>query len=159
MLENTPSQSTMAELLGQSLFEVWQALNSAIEEKYEMERVWNTGGKNWRYEYKYRRGGKTLCSLYAKKDCIGFMIIFGKDESSAIAVCCKLGQGVSPFQPWNQPVLRLPVFFCLSLLFYVLDSTTNANAPVTGTIRRRTIQGSLNSGVSSRLIRYRSTPV
>ena len=45
-----------------------------------MERIWNTGGKNWTYEYKYRRGGKTLCSLYAKWNCIGFMIIFGKDE-------------------------------------------------------------------------------
>ena len=45
-----------------------------------MERLWNTGGKNWTYEYKYRRGGKTLCSLYAKSNCFGFMIIFGKDE-------------------------------------------------------------------------------
>ena len=80
MLENTPTQSTMTELLGQSLYEVWQALCSAIDEKYEMERVWSTGGKNWTYEYKYRRGGKTLCSLYAKSNCIGFMIIFGKDE-------------------------------------------------------------------------------
>ena len=51
-----------------------------IEEKYEMERLWNTGGKNWTYEYKYRRGGKTLCCLYAKSNCMGFMIIFGKDE-------------------------------------------------------------------------------
>ena len=33
MLENIPSQSTMIELLGQSLFEVWQALCSAIDEK------------------------------------------------------------------------------------------------------------------------------
>ena len=70
----------MAELLGQPLFEVWQELCSAIDDKYEMERVWNTGGKNWTYEYKYRRGGKTLCCLYAKSNCIGFMIIFGKDE-------------------------------------------------------------------------------
>ena len=38
------------------------------------------GGKNWTYEYKYRRGGQPLCSLYAKDNCIGFMIIFGKDE-------------------------------------------------------------------------------
>ena len=61
MLENIPSQSTMTELIGQSLFEVWQALCSAIDEKYDMERLWNTCGKNWTYEYKYRRGGKTLC--------------------------------------------------------------------------------------------------
>ena len=32
MLENIPSQSIMTELLGQSLFEVWQELCSAIDE-------------------------------------------------------------------------------------------------------------------------------
>lgn len=51
MLENTPTQSTMTELLGQPLFAVWQELCSAIDEKYDMERLWNTGGKNWVYEY------------------------------------------------------------------------------------------------------------
>lgn len=80
MLENIPSLSDMKELLGQSLFEVWQELCSVIDEKYEMERLWNSGGKNWTYEYKYRRGGKTLCCLYAKSNSVGFMIIFGKDE-------------------------------------------------------------------------------
>lgn len=80
MLENAPSQSIMTELLGKSLYEVWQSLCSVIDEKYDMERLWDTGGKNWDYEYKYRRGGKTLCGLYAKRDCVGFMIIFGKDE-------------------------------------------------------------------------------
>ncbi len=80
MLEKIPDQSIMTELLGQPLLEVWQELCSAIDEKYDMERLWNTGGKNWTYEYKYRRGGKTLCSLYAKRNCVSFMIIFGKDE-------------------------------------------------------------------------------
>ena len=80
MLENIPSQSTLSALLGQALFEVWQELCSAIDEKYEMERLWNKGRKAWTYEYKYRRGGKTLCALYARENCIGFMIIFGKDE-------------------------------------------------------------------------------
>jgi hypothetical protein len=80
MLENMPSQSIMTELLGPPLYDVWQALCSSIDEKYDMERIWNAGGKRWTYEYKYRRGGKTLCSLYAKNNCVGFMIIFGKDE-------------------------------------------------------------------------------
>ena len=80
MLENIPSQSTMTELLGQSLFDVWKALCSMIEEKYDIEPVWNAGWKNWIYEYKYRKGSKTLCSLYAKSNCVGFMIILGKDE-------------------------------------------------------------------------------
>ena len=50
MLENIPSQSTMTELLGRTLFKVWQELCSVIDEKYEMERLWNSGGKNWTYE-------------------------------------------------------------------------------------------------------------
>ena len=80
MIEKTPSQSAMTELLGEPLFEVWQKLCSAIDEKYEMERSWNTGGKNWTYEYKYRKAGKTLCCLYARSHCVGFMVILGKEE-------------------------------------------------------------------------------
>ena len=45
-----------------------------------MEQLWNHGGKKWIYEYKYRKGGKTLCALYAKEQTIGFMVILGKDE-------------------------------------------------------------------------------
>ena len=80
MLEKIPSPAAMTELLGPSLFGVWQQPCAAIDEKYDMEQTWNPGGKNWTYEYKYRRGGKTLCCLYAKQDHIGFMVIFGKEE-------------------------------------------------------------------------------
>lgn len=45
-----------------------------------MEQLWNRGGKAWTYEYKYRKGGKTLCALYAKERTLGFMVILGKDE-------------------------------------------------------------------------------
>ena len=62
------------------LYDVWNKLCLLIDEKYEMDCQWNKGGKAWTYEYKYRRGGKTLCALYARENCIGFMIIFGKDE-------------------------------------------------------------------------------
>ncbi len=84
MLEKIPSELTIIDLIGQPLFEVWQALCLKIDEKYEMERSWNPGGKRWTYEYKYRRGGKTLCCLYAKSHCVGFMIIFGKDERTKV---------------------------------------------------------------------------
>ena len=80
MLENIPDREELAALLGPALYEVWAGLCAAIDAKYEMERLWNTGGKNWRYEYKYRRGGKTLCALYAREGCVGFMVIFGKAE-------------------------------------------------------------------------------
>ena len=80
MLEKIPNEQDLKNLLGQSLFEVWTKLCAAIDGQYDMERLWDKGGKAWTYEYKYRRGGKTLCSLYARENCIGFMIIFGKNE-------------------------------------------------------------------------------
>ncbi|MDE7017313.1 MAG: DUF3788 domain-containing protein [Lachnospiraceae bacterium] len=75
-----PSDEEMKDLVGESLYDVWKQLNALIEEKYDMERLWNKGGKAWKYEYKYRRGGKTLCALYARENCVGFMVILGKNE-------------------------------------------------------------------------------
>ncbi len=80
MLEKVPTDEEMIALIGQPLFKVWTGLSNLIESKYDMERLWNNGGKKWKYEFKYRRGGKSLCALYAKENVFGFMIIFGKDE-------------------------------------------------------------------------------
>ncbi len=80
MLDIIPSTEDMILLVGESLYNIWIKLDALIEEKYDMERLWNKGGKAWKYEYKYRRGGKTLCALYARENCVGFMIILGKDE-------------------------------------------------------------------------------
>ncbi|WP_024347771.1 DUF3788 domain-containing protein [Lacrimispora indolis] len=83
MLEHIPTQEEMTSLLGEALFESWKSLCERIEEKYDMECQWNRGGKAWKYEYKYRRGGKTLCALYAREKCFGFMVILGKAEREA----------------------------------------------------------------------------
>ena len=54
MLENTPTQSTMTELLGQPLFAVWQELCSAIDEKYDMEHImFYRGAARYRHDCKY----------------------------------------------------------------------------------------------------------
>ena len=79
MLDHIPTAEEMEALVGAPLYDVWSGLCAFIDERYEMERVWSRGGKAWTYEYKYRRGGKTLCALYARDQGVGFMIIFGKD--------------------------------------------------------------------------------
>ena len=80
ILDTIPSEEQMTSLVGNSLYEIWNQLRAFIDERYDMDCLWNKGGKAWTYEYKYRRGGKTLCALYARENCIGFMIILGKDE-------------------------------------------------------------------------------
>ena len=80
MLETIPNEEEMTDLVGKSLYDVWNKLCDLIDEKYDMDCLWNKGGKAWQYEYKYRRGGKTLCALYARENCVSFMVILGKDE-------------------------------------------------------------------------------
>ena len=80
MLERGPTPEEMTALVGERLYGVWRQLCACIDADYEMDHLWNTGGKAWTYEYKYRRGGRTLCALYARKDGIGFLVILGKEE-------------------------------------------------------------------------------
>ena len=80
MLDTIPNEEEMRTLVGASLYEVWTQLSALIEETYDMDRLWGRGGKAWKYEYKYRRGGKTLCALYAREHRVGFLIILGRDE-------------------------------------------------------------------------------
>lgn len=80
MLEKKPSLEELNDLIGQDLCDIWIKLCAMIDLQYEMDRLWNSGGKAWTYEYKYRRGGKTLCALYARENSIGFMVILGKAE-------------------------------------------------------------------------------
>ena len=80
MLDTAPDREELTALVGKPLYDVWSQLCALIDEAYDMDRLWNQGGKAWNYEYKYRRGGKTLCALYAREHCVGFMVILGKDE-------------------------------------------------------------------------------
>ena len=80
MVDMIPGKEEMAALVGPSLYAVWNRLCTRIDETYNMDHLWNKGGKAWKYEYKYRRGGKTLCALYARENRIGFMVILGKEE-------------------------------------------------------------------------------
>ncbi|MDL2212048.1 DUF3788 domain-containing protein [Erysipelotrichaceae bacterium OttesenSCG-928-M19] len=70
----------LEELISKQQIEVFQTICTFIDSTYEMDKAWNTGGKKWNYEYKFRRGGKTLCAFYFKENCLGFMVILGKAE-------------------------------------------------------------------------------
>ena len=87
MLDKCPSEEEIISLVGKPLYDIWLSLTESIDAKYEMERLWNSGGKMWKYEYKYRRGGKTLCALYARENCIGFMVVFGQEERAKFEAC------------------------------------------------------------------------
>ena len=75
-----PARATLFTLLGTEKFAAWERMSRRIDALYDMETQWNDGGKRWKIEYKFRRGGKTLCCLYADEGRFGLMIIFGAEE-------------------------------------------------------------------------------
>ena len=102
MLDKIPCAEEMIDLVGQPLYDVWEKLCATIDEQYDMEHLWNSGGKAWTYEYKYRKGSKTLCALYAKKDCIGFMVISGKTKEQSLRIGVKVFLAISKMYMMKQ---------------------------------------------------------
>lgn len=75
-----PSIEKLEELMGTANLELWNKLTECVDRSYDVDRIWNKGFGDWVYEYKYRRGGKTLCTFYAKADTAAILIIMGKAE-------------------------------------------------------------------------------
>lgn len=67
-------------LLSEETLAVWDDLIAETDKLYDVDHFWNKGFGDWVLEYKYRRGGKTLCTFYARKDVANILIIFGKAE-------------------------------------------------------------------------------
>jgi len=80
MLENIPTEEELKHLMGENIFRNWSLINKFIEKNYEMDILWNKGGKTGVYELKYRKSSKTLCALYPKEQGLCILIIFGKVE-------------------------------------------------------------------------------
>lgn len=78
MLDEIPNSEKMVALIGQPLFEIWTQLCTVIYEKYDIECIWNKGGKAWVYEYKYRRGRKNLVCAICKRKLHRFYDYFWK---------------------------------------------------------------------------------
>lgn len=58
----------------------WRKLAEQIDALYDVDRTWNKGFGDWVYEYKYRRGGKTLCTFYFKQNVVNLLVVLGKAE-------------------------------------------------------------------------------
>lgn len=82
-MENVKKEE-LEKLVGIEKVNIFHNIVNEITKLYDVEQIWNNGGKKWTYEYKFRKGVKTLCAFYFKDNTLGFMIIFGKDERTKV---------------------------------------------------------------------------
>ncbi len=80
MLEKVPTAEELNQLIGEDIFKIWSAINNFIKDNYDMEMIWDNGGKAGVFELKYRKGGRTFCALYPREKGICVLIILGKNE-------------------------------------------------------------------------------
>lgn len=79
-LGGKPTNDALEALIGANTLDIWDRLTEHIDQLYDMDRIWDKGFKDWNYEYKYRRGGKTLCTFYARSNVANILIVLGKSE-------------------------------------------------------------------------------
>ncbi len=58
-MENVEKEE-LKKIVGIDKVNIFYDIVNEITKLYDMEQMWNNGGKNWTYEYKFRKGGKTL---------------------------------------------------------------------------------------------------
>lgn len=67
-------------MLSKETLFIWDQLTYVIDSLYDVDRSWGKGYGDWKIEYNYRRGGKTLCKFYAKEEAADLLITYGKAE-------------------------------------------------------------------------------
>lgn len=80
MLEKVPTEEELNQLMEEDVFKTWRAINNFIMDNYDMDMLWDNGGKTGVFELKYRKSGKTFCALYPREKGMRVLIILGKNE-------------------------------------------------------------------------------
>ncbi len=82
MMDKTrqPSDDEMLATIGQPLSEAWTALRRFLVEIYNIEPIFNPGGKKYGWNLQHRIGGRPLCEMYPERGSFTALVILGKAE-------------------------------------------------------------------------------
>jgi hypothetical protein len=80
--DRSPTAGEIAEVLG-SAAPLWERLTGFVETSYEIEPTFVPPSKNYGWDVKYRKGGKTLVSLTPDTDGFTALVVLGEKETEA----------------------------------------------------------------------------
>ena len=79
-----PTEQEILGFIGESAKEAWQEIRRFIEESYSLEPETIFYGKKYGWTVRYRKSGKTLCSLFPEKGGFTVLVVLGKKESEKL---------------------------------------------------------------------------
>ncbi len=62
----------------------WQALRDEAEERFGMPPEVSFGGAKYGWQIRYRKGGRTLCTLFPERDAVTVLIVLGAKEVAKV---------------------------------------------------------------------------
>lgn len=76
-----PSDEEIATFIGGKAGKAWLELRNFVRDHYEIEPEKMFGGAKHGWEIRYRRGGRTLCSITPEKGAVRVLIVLGREEA------------------------------------------------------------------------------
>jgi hypothetical protein len=76
-----PSEEEIANFIGMLAKEAWQEIKRFVETSYDLEPETIFYGDKYGWTIRYRKSGKTLCSLFPEKGGFTVLIVLGRKES------------------------------------------------------------------------------
>ncbi|MHA2133447.1 MAG: DUF3788 domain-containing protein [Candidatus Thorarchaeota archaeon] len=94
--DREPSDDEILSHIGSPAEEAWTDLEQFLQDNYEFtpEKVFY--GKKYGWTVRYRKSGKTLCSLFPEKDGFTVLIVLGRKEAMKVdSIRDELSPGLS----------------------------------------------------------------
>jgi hypothetical protein len=76
-----PTEEEMVGFIGERAKEAWLEIRRFLEDLYDLVPETIFYGAKYGWTIRYRKGGKTLCSLFPEKGRFTVLIVLGKKES------------------------------------------------------------------------------
>ena len=76
-----PTAEEMLSFIGERAKEAWLEIRQFLEDRYDLVPETIFYGTKYGWTIRYRKGGKTLCSLFPEKGGFTVLIVLGKKES------------------------------------------------------------------------------
>lgn len=77
---NPPSFEDMTAWIGEPLAEQWLTLRQYLEDTYQIEPIFNEGGRKYGWNLQYRISKRPLCEMYPERSSFTALVILGKAE-------------------------------------------------------------------------------
>jgi hypothetical protein len=77
----TPTEGEILSFIGEKTREAWTNLNRFIQTNYSLEPEIIFYGAKYGWALRYRKSGKTICTLFPENNAFTTLIVLGKEEA------------------------------------------------------------------------------